>query len=300
MTPAQQPDSPPPTQPTAPSTQAQPARPTEPAPPTDPLGPAGETPEPLVRLEIADGVARIVLDSPRNRNALSRALRAELRQAWRSALADPAVRVLVLTHTGPVFCAGMDLKETAVEQPGSEGVRELPELLQLVARSPKPVIAALAGPARAGGIGLAAAADLVVAAPTATFAFSEVRIGLIPAVISVPVLDRMHPVIARELLLTGEVFDAATALRAGLLNAVADDAGPASGAGVQRVVDGWVTALKAGGPTALAGTKALLRRGFDDSDERYADLLELSARQFSSDEAREGATAFAQKRAPAW
>lgn len=256
--------------------------------------------EALVRLEIGDGVGRIVLDSPANRNALSRALRSQLRQALRIAIDDPAVRVLVLTHTGPVFCAGMDLKETAVEQPGAEGVRELPELLQLVARSPKPVIAALNGPARAGGIGLAAAADLVVAAQAATFAFSEVRIGLIPAVISIPVLDRMNPVMARELLLTGEVFDAATALRAGLLNAVAGDAGAEPAGAVARVVDGWVAALRAGGPTALAGTKALLRQGFDDSDERYAELLELSARQFSSDEAREGATAFAEKRAPSW
>ena len=158
----------------------------------------------FVRSDTAGGVARITLDSPHNRNALSASVRAELSAALDAAAADDAARVVVIGHTGPVFCSGMDLKEEAVAPPGAEGVRELPAILQKVARCPKPVIARIGGPARAGGLGILAAADIAVAAPSATFAFSEVRIGLIPAVISVPVLHRVAPAAARELLLTGD------------------------------------------------------------------------------------------------
>jgi methylglutaconyl-CoA hydratase len=253
----------------------------------------GSTPE-VVHYVVAGGVATITMDSPRNRNALSAAMRRQLRDALQRAAADEAARVVVLTHTGPVFCAGMDLKETAVAKPGSEGVRELPEILQRVAHCPKPVVARLAGPARAGGVGIMAACDIAVAVPTASFAFTEVRIGLIPAVISVPVLARLSPVAARELLLTGEVFGAERALAIGLVNAVAEP--DHLDAEVRRYTD----ALLAGGPGALAGTKKLLGSLLDDSDARYGALLELSAQQFDTDEAREGARAFAEKRPPSW
>jgi len=263
--------------------------------------------DPLVRTDISGGVATVTLDSPRNRNALSRRMRAELTAALDRVAGDPAARVMVLTHNGPVFCAGMDLKETAVERPGAEGVRELPAILQRISRCPKPVVARVAGPARAGGIGIMAATDIVLAVPSATFAFSEVRIGVIPAVISVPVLDRMDPVAARELFLTGAVFDARRAAETGLVNAVAEvdhrdgSAEPDDATAVlDDLVGRVVSDLLAGGPTALAGTKALLRTGKDDSDERYADLLELSARQFSTDEAKEGARSFAEKRPASW
>lgn len=259
--------------------------------------------DPLVHTDIAGGIATLTLDSPRNRNALSARMRADLVAALEAVTADDTVRAVVLSHTGPVFCAGMDLKETAVEEPGREGVRELPRILQLAARCPKPVIARLAGPARAGGIGILAAADIVIAVPSATFAFSEVRIGLVPAVISVPVLDRMDPVTARELLLTGAVFDARRARAAGLVNVVVQPAGDDP----QHAVDALDAAvadhleqLLRGGPTALARTKSLLRSTLDDSDERYAALLELSSAQFSSEEGREGARSFAEKRSAAW
>lgn len=248
----------------------------------------------VVQYELAGGVATITLDSPRNRNALSKPMRAQLTAALRRAGEDDAVRVVVLTHTGTVFCAGMDLKETAVAKPGEEGVRELPTILRLVAHCPKPVVARLAGPARAGGVGIMAACDIAVAVDTATFAFTEVRIGLIPATISIPVLARLTPVAARELLLTGEVFDAARAREVGLVNAVA------SADELDSAVERYVDALLAGGPSALAGTKALLSAAVDDSAERYAELLELSARQFDTAEAREGARAFAEKRPPSW
>lgn len=248
----------------------------------------------VVQWELAGGVATITMDSPSNRNALSAPMRAQLTAALRQVATDDAVRVVVLTHTGPVFCAGMDLKETAVAIPGKEGVREFPAILRLIAHCPKPVVARLAGPARAGGVGMMAACDLVVAVDSATFAFTEVRIGLIPAVISVPVLGRLNPVSARELLLTGEVFDAARAREIGLVNAVA------APDRLDATVEAYVDMLLAGGPGALAGTKALLAQGADDSVERYAALLELSAQQFDTDEAREGARAFAEKRKPAW
>lgn len=248
----------------------------------------------VVQYELAGGVATITMDSPRNRNALSKPMRAQLSAALRRAGGADDVRAVVLTHTGTVFCAGMDLKETAVAKPGEEGVRELPAILRLIVHCPKPVVARLAGPARAGGVGIMAACDIAVAVDSATFAFTEVRIGLIPAVISIQVLARLNPVAARELMLTGEVFDAARAREIGLVNAaVAPDE-------LDAVVERYLDALLAGGPGALAGTKELLSGSLDDSVARYEALLDLSARQFDTPEAREGARAFAEKRPPAW
>lgn len=252
--------------------------------------------EPL-RVTAQDGVATLTLDSPGNRNALSARMRAALLAALHRVSDDDDVRVVVLTHTGPAFCAGMDLKESATEQPGREGVRELPAILRAIGRCPKPVIARVAGAARAGGVGVMAACDIVVCSPAVTFSFTEVRIGVVPAVISIPVLARMQPVAARELFLTGAVFDAARARETGLVNAVADDGTPGA---LDALVAGYVADLALGGPTALAGTKRLVRGGVDDSEEAFAPLLELSARQFSSPEAREGARAFAERRPPSW
>ncbi len=247
----------------------------------------------LVQFDLDDGVVTITMDSPRNRNALSAPMRSQLTEALERAASDVDARVVVLTHTGPVFCAGMDLKEAAAE-PGSAGVRELPRILQLLTHCPKPVVARLAGSARAGGVGMVAACDISVTVPTATFAFSEVRIGLVPAVISVPLLARCGPAAVRELMLTGDVFDAARAQAIGLVNAVAEPEA------LDAAISHFTDALLAGGPGALAGTKALLGSTLDDSDERFQALLELSARQFATDEAREGARAFAEKRPPSW
>jgi methylglutaconyl-CoA hydratase len=248
----------------------------------------------LVQVAESDGVFTITLDSPANRNALSIALRAQLLAALDAAIESRTARVVVLSHTGPVFCSGMDLRENATAVTGSEGVRELPRILQRIEHCDKPVIARVGGAARAGGIGLLAAADVVVTASSASFAFSEARIGLIPAVISVPVLRRVTMTAARELMLTGEVFDAARAREIGLVN---DVVGPAE---LDRRVAGYARSLMLGGPAALTGTKAMLRQGYDDSDARYGWLLELSARQFSSPEGREGGLAFLEKRPPSW
>lgn len=245
------------------------------------------------------GVATITLDSPHNRNALSAQLRHELNAGLAKALDDERVRVIVLDHTGPVFCAGMDLKEARGAGASDQGVNEFPQLLSKIMTSPKPVVAKLTGPARAGGVGLVAAADIAVAASTATFAFTEVRIGVVPAVISIPVLPRLLPRAAHELFLTGETFDAERAAQIGLINsAVEADA-------LDAEVDRFVTALVAGAPTALATTKELLRGGPEAADEEaltkvFTEMLALSARFFASEEGQEGIRAFAEKRKPSW
>jgi methylglutaconyl-CoA hydratase len=248
------------------------------------------TADPVVRVEVARGVATLTLDSPANRNALSRAMRAQLRTALTGALADDAVRVVVLDHTGRVFCSGMDLGEAAGGGAG-QGVREFPELLELIWSAPKPVVAVVRGPARAGGVGLLAACDVVVAGSSATFAFSEVRLGLVPAVISAVVLPRMVPHIAHRLMLTGQVFDAEIAAAGGLVDLVVPDAD------VNGEVRAQLVHLTAGAPTALAETKRLLRAG---SALRFDDLLELSARFFAGDEGQEGIASFREKRPARW
>ena len=162
--------------------------------------------------------------------------------------------MIVLDHTGPVFCAGMDLKEAGSAGSATDGVNEFPEILTQIWTSRKPVVAKLAGPARAGGVGIVAAADIAVAADDATFAFTEVRLGLVPAVISVTVLPRLLPRAAHELFLTGEKFDARRAVAIGLLNAAV----PADR--LDAEVGRYTGMLALGGPTALAATKDMLRR----------------------------------------
>ncbi|SNR58731.1 methylglutaconyl-CoA hydratase [Haloechinothrix alba] len=247
----------------------------------------------LVHYAVSGGVATITLDSPHNRNALSAQLRRELSAGLTTAHEDPDVRVIVLDHTSEVFCAGMDLKEARDTDASEQGVNEFPHILTQILTGAKPVVAKLAGPARAGGIGIVAAADIAVASRAATFAFTEVRLGLVPAVISVPILPRLLPRQARELFLTGERFDADRAAQVGLVNsAVEPDA-------LDGEVDRYVTALAHGGPDALAATKSLLD-SHDELQQRFDEMLSLSAEFFAGSEAQEGITAFTQKRAPSW
>jgi methylglutaconyl-CoA hydratase len=250
------------------------------------------TQDQVLQVSVDRGVARLTLDSPANRNALSRAMRAQLRAAVDEALADDAVRVLVLDHTGRVFCSGMDLTEAAGGGAEDQGVLEFPDLLTRLWHAPKPVLAVVRGPARAGGVGLLAACDIVVAGASATFAFSEVRLGIVPAVISAVVLPRMLSQPAHRLMLTGEVFGADVAAAGGLVDlAVADDE-------VDATVEAQVTALAAGAPAALAETKRLLRtRGLRGS---FEELQQLSARYFASEEGQEGIAAFREKRPARW
>jgi methylglutaconyl-CoA hydratase len=157
------------------------------------------------------------------------------------------------------------------------------------------VVARLAGPARAGGIGMVAACDIAVAVPEATFAFSEVRIGVVPAIISLTVLPRLNPRAAHELFLTGDTFDARRAVEIGLLNSAV----PAEQ--LDAEVARFVKALAAGGPKALAETKALLSRPRPATpSEGFEEMLGLSAKFFAGEEGQEGILAFAQKRKPNW
>lgn len=247
----------------------------------------------FIQLSQAAGITTITLDSPANRNALSSGLMRELLAALANAGTDDAARVVVLDHTGPVFCSGADLAETAAAtSAGQMPANVLGEILAAVATCPKPVIAVVRGPARAGGVGLIAAADLAVCSTSATFAFSEVRLGVIPALISSTVLPRLSPRDAAELYLTGDVFDGARAAAAGLVNlsvAVED---------IDSVVDKWTASLVRGAPQALAATKELLRRNPTLAD--IADLSVLSLEFFTSAEGREGVMAFREKREPSW
>jgi enoyl-CoA hydratase len=246
----------------------------------------------LVQYSTDRGIARIALDSPRNRNALSAALVEQLTTSLTDAAADDSVRAVELTHTGSTFCAGADLSEAS--QGGmAAGAQRVITLLKLIVTLPKPVVGSIDGHVRAGGLGLIGACDLVLAGPASTFAFSEVKLGLAAAMISLTTLPRMDPRAASRYYLTGEVFDAVTAARIGLVTEAVGDID----AGTTVVLD----ALRAASPQGLRETKPLLTASLlDGFDARASELAELSARLFGSPEAAEGMAAFLAKRPPSW
>jgi enoyl-CoA hydratase len=246
----------------------------------------------LVRCSTNRGIARIALDSPRNRNALSAALVTQLSGAFRDAEADPAVRAVELTHTGSTFCAGADLAEASVGGMRA-GTTRLVALMRAIVALRKPVVGSIDGHVRAGGLGLIGACDIVLAGPASTFAFTEVKLGLAPAVISLTTLPRLDPRAAARYYLTGETFDATAAASIGLITGAVDDID----AGTMTVLD----ALRACSPQGLRETKALLTAGvLEGFDARAEPLAELSARLFGSAEAAEGMSAFLAKRKPPW
>ncbi|MFG2241204.1 enoyl-CoA hydratase family protein [Streptomyces sp. NPDC048734] len=232
------------------------------------------------------GVQTLSLDAAGTRNALSAALVAELADALADCAADPGVRAVVLTHTGGTFCAGADLRDPPDPDAFVALLRQLVEL-------PKPVVARVTGHVRAGGLGLLAACDVTTASTASTFAFTEVRIGVAPAVISLPLLPRTDPRALSRYYLTGERFDAREAARIGLLTAAADD--------VDAVLAPVLDGLRKAAPQGLAETKRLLTVRVLEAFERdAAALTALSARLFASPQAREGMTAFLERREPAW
>ncbi|MGA5522212.1 enoyl-CoA hydratase family protein [Streptomyces pseudogriseolus] len=232
------------------------------------------------------GVETLSLDAPERRNALSAALVADLAAALTDAGKDTGVRAVVLTHTGNTFSAGADLRDP----PAPEA---LVGLLRQIVELPKPVVARVTGHVRAGGLGLLAACDIAVASRAATFAFTEVRIGVAPAVISLPLLPRTDPRALARYYLTGECFDADEAARTGLLTAAGDD--------VDEVLAPVLDGLRRSAPEALAETKRLLTARVLETFDRDADALTaLSARLFASAPAREGMTAFLERRDPEW
>jgi enoyl-CoA hydratase len=246
----------------------------------------------LVQYSVTRGIARIALDSPRNRNALSAALVAQLTQALTDAGTDDAVRAVELTHTGNTFCAGADLSEAS--QGGmKEGALRVLALLRHMVALPKPVVGSIDGHVRAGGLGLVGACDIVLAGPASTFAFSEVRLGLAPAMISLTTLPRLNPRAASRYYLTGETFDAETAAAIGLITESVSDIDASTLAVLDR--------LRACSPQGLRETKPLLTAGLLDGFEARAEVLaDQSARLFGTPEAAEGMASFLEKRKPFW
>lgn len=244
----------------------------------------------VVHMVCDGGIATITLDSPANRNALSSQLVGELTDRLDAALADSSVRALHLTATGSVFCAGADLKE-----PPGTATSRFPGLLATLMGSPKPVVAQLNGHVRAGGIGLVAACDVAVAPLGATFAFTEVRIGVLPAIIAVPLVRRVTRRQLERWFLTGETFGAAEAAAAGLVTAAVD------AVEVGEVTAGILACLRLAAPGALAGVKPLLQavteRGVEDG---LAWAAAESAARFASQEAAEGLASFRERRPPRW
>ncbi|WP_260610472.1 enoyl-CoA hydratase family protein [Streptomyces sp. WAC06614] len=242
--------------------------------------------ESVVNAAHAHGITTLTLDSPANRNALSTALVGELRAALAAAGADPEVRAVVLTHTGSTFCAGADLKSPCAPA-------DFLALLCEIADLPRPVVARVTGHVRAGGLGLLGVCDLAAAGPGSTYAFTETHLGLVPAVISAPLLPRLDPRAAARYFLTGEPFDAAEAVRIGLLTVHGED--------VDEALAPLLAGLRKAAPNALAETKRLVTAPVREALALDgAALTELSARVFGSDEAREGITARFERRDPSW
>ena len=253
----------------------------------------------VVEYSVEGHVARLTLNSPHNRNALSEALVGQLHQGLRDAADDPAVRVVVLGHAGNTFCAGADLSQRSAQASAdpadvaAERSREMATLLRAIVELPLPVIVAVNGHVRAGGMGLVAAGDIAVAGPRSTFALTEARIGVAPAIISLTLLPKLSARAAARYYLTGEKFDAGVAAEIGLITMAAED--------VDTAVAAVVADIGRASPQGLAASKALttaaILEGFDRDAER---LAAESARLFVSEEAREGMLSFLEKRPPRW
>ena len=232
----------------------------------------------VTRYEIRERAAWITLDSPANRNALSAPLVAELGAHLRAAFSDDAVRAIVLTGAGPAFCAGADLKNRGDAVAAGGGPNPFVEILRLMWDGPKPVVVAVNGHVEG-----------------ATFSFSEVRVGVIPAMISVVVLPKIGANAAMRLFLTGARFDAREAAGYGLVHRVV----PADG--LVAAAEEQVRTLALGGPIAVAEAKRLIRTVSRlPMDEAFAYAEAKIAALFASEEAAEGMMAFAQKRKPRW
>jgi len=245
-----------------------------------------DAPAELVHYDVADAVATLTLDSPANRNALSRQLVTELFAHLERAGADPEVRVVLIESSGKVFCSGADLGEASTE--GMEaGTRRIVDLQRLITTLDKPVVTKNLGAVRAGGIGIVAAADIAVSAEDATFALTEVKLGLAAAIISLTVHHRMNPRAASLATLGGEVFTGAEAAAYGLVT----KAVPADR--LDEEVAAVCASLATGAPQGLRESKRILNGDLvARSDVLGEEMAALSARLFASDEAREAMTAF--------
>ncbi len=256
------------------------------------------TADDAVLLVVEDGVATITLNRAEAKNRLDAESMGLLLAHLAATAQDSSVRVVVLTGSGTTFCSGADLSGALAATSGgfaTGGTAGLVEVLVAMLDHPKPMIARVQGHVAGGGNGLVAACDIAVASEAAKFAFSEVRVGVAPAIISVVCLQVMHRRDAQELLLTGERVSADRVRAAGLVTQVVEaDA-------LDATVSGFVEQLRLGGPEAVARTKELLRRvPAMTRDDAFAWTAEVSAGLFTSPEAREGMTAFIEKRRPEW
>jgi methylglutaconyl-CoA hydratase len=245
--------------------------------------------------EIKNGAAWIRLNRPENRNALSAILVNELYDHILASNENDEVRSIVITGTGPAFCAGADLKSPPGQIAG--GGRAIPyqDVLTAILESPKPVIAAINGAAFAGGLGLVGASDIVIADEDVLLSFSEVRIGVIPAIISVVCLPKLGTHHGMKLFLTGERFNGKRAVEMGFAHrAVPSDQ-------LEAAVNQEIDAINMGGPIAVQECKKLVRKvpGLS-TEEGFAATGDWSRRLFQSDEGAEGMAAFREKRKPNW
>ena len=247
-----------------------------------------------------DSVARITLNRPKVHNAFNEAMVAELQRAFADASQEKGIRVVVITGKGRSFCAGADLnwmrrvKDYSFQDNLQES-KQLAELMYTIYSLPLPTIARVNGAAIGGGAGLVAACDLVIAAQTAKFSLSEVKLGLVPAVISPYVLRRVGESACREFFLTGERLTAEKAMRFGLVNEVVPPER------LDRAVEERVSQLLTSGPRALHTCKEILRQVPGMSfQEAKAYTAEIIASLRISQEGQEGMSAFLEKRKPNW
>lgn len=255
-----------------------------------------------VNYEAIGSTAWLTLDAPERRNAITPELLDQFAAALGAANTDVGVRAIVLGHTGGTFCAGADLSGVATE--GSDP-RE--RQLQLSAQasaafrslleSPKPVIAAINGHVRAGGMGFAAGCDFVIAGPRATFGLSEVRIGLVAAMIAPPVLARLGDRTAADWMLRGRAVSAAEAAAAGFITQAVDG----SAVTVEQAVEAVLADLRLSAPAAIAASKRLVnQRVLRRWERESAEMIALSAQFFTAPDATAGMRAFREKSAPPW
>ena len=253
-----------------------------------------------VRRENRDGLGWLTLDRPEVRNALSSELMDAIGEAIDAFEADDSVRAVVIAGAGPAFCAGADLRSMRASRDSSDDAnradaRRMGGLFHRVASCLKPVLARVHGPAIGGGVGLMAACDIVIAAESTRFQFSEVRLGIVPAVISPFCIRRLGPNVARRLFLTGEAIDAKAALGYGLVDIVAPDAD------IDAAVAKVCSDLGKAGPKALVAAKQLVDTVAHLAPADALDYTaELIARLRVSEEAAEGMTAFLEKRPASW
>ena len=253
-----------------------------------------------LRLSLDGPIARIVLARPDVRNAFDDGLIGELTRAFGVCGAEPSTRVVVLSGEGPSFCAGADVNwmrkaGTYGREENERDAERMARMLRAIDSCPRPVVALAHGAAIGGGVGLVAAADIAIAAEGTVFSLAEVKLGILPAVISPYVLRAIGPRQARNLFLTGERFDAREALRIGLVHEVVP-AEELEDAGRRKVAS-----LLSSGPEAVGAAKRLIEQVTGQGPEEAMPLtVRTISERRASGEAREGLSAFLEKRRPTW